>query len=169
MLGVGAAVVSVACSALVWFQWTARGLKHEAFADQIIRLCHARNAERAVKLASAAHLSPMALATKEALERLPHLAGAGAEAIAQLREVYTARLNAELARAGRSFRYGIVVAAAVAVGSYSIAARHNPPWLFTLYGAAIVMIGLAALRSRKISLEARVQGERMFPAMAAAA
>jgi hypothetical protein len=169
VLGWGAGAVGLALALVVWFQWFRRNLNHVAFGDQVARLCHASNADRARKLCSAAPQSPMANAVRKCLEALD-LGPAdepAAETTARLREIYTTSMKADLAGGQRSFYLGAVALADVAIGSYFVLARSVSRGPLFLYAFALLVLANAWVMARRIATQSAAQGERLFPIMAA--
>ena len=164
----GTATVAVVLAAGVWWQWFRRNLNHAAFGDQIARLCHANNADRARRLCSAAPQSPVAVAVKKALEALDQGGDEPpSETVARLREIYVGSLKADLASAQRTFWFGAVALGAIALGVYFIAARDAAPGAIAMYAFAFLILANAWVMARRIAVDGAAQGERLFPIMAA--
>jgi hypothetical protein len=168
LVGWGTGAVAVVLALAVWFLWMRRNLNHVAFGDQIARLCHASNAERARKLASAAPLSPMANAVRKCLEALDANQGEPeAETTARLREIYATSMKADLAVGQRTFYLGAAALIGVATGGYVVLARGASRGPLVLYAFAVLILANAWLMARRIATQSAAQGERLFPIMAA--
>ena len=147
--------------------WVPRNLNHAAFAEQLKKLLLARNPERARKLCGAAPRSPVAVSVGICLDRYladPQLAGA--ELIAQMRQLYIGSMNAQLRRANRVLYLAALVIADAAVTMY-LYPQYGQSWATFAPVIIGLLLVLAAFQiARKVAIQGAALGEMLYGVMA---
>jgi hypothetical protein len=154
----GTAFVAVVGAVLSWLPWFRASLNHRMFADLVIKLLKADNADRARKLTHAAPSNPFVLGIRAALD--------AAKEQSEPRAMFDEVARPAMARLTAHFGFALASVAGAALCAYLVADKGAPT--ITLLGPAIaVALHVHAFWiAKSIADASAVEADRIFAVMA---
>ena len=154
----GTAIVAVTGAVLSWLPWFRANLNHRMFADLVIKLLRADNADRARKLTHAAPSNPFVLGIRAALDAKKEQR--------EPRAMFDEVARPAMAKLTAHFGFALASLAGAALCGYLVADKGAPP--ITLLGPAIaIALHVHAFHiARGIAVASSVEADRIFEVMA---